>query len=537
MLGGRGRVGRVRPPASRMDDDRDSSQLARALDESERRYRETFDTNPAVKLVIDPESGQLIDANSAACRFYGYSREALLALRIQDINTLPDHVVKEEMQRAREEQRLFFKFRHLAARGVVKDVEVYSGPMTWHGRQVLHSIIIDVSDRHRLEEQLVRAQRMEAIGQLAGGIAHDFNNILTVILGSSEAARRSLPTDSPAAAHVAEIAGAALQAAEITQQLLTLARKHVAASEVVDLNTLVLRTDRMLRRLIGENIELVTVPDPELWAVLLDPARFQQLLVNLVVNARDAMPAGGRLTLTTENHLVQPEDEHSARLGARVVRLAVEDTGCGIEPAILERIFEPLFTTKEHLGSSGLGLATCQNIVEQAGGVLLVESTPGRGSRFEVLLPAVDASALSRPVAPAMPTGPTEGTVLVVEDEPAVRRLVSGTLAEAGYRVLTAQNGDEALRVAREAEVPIDLLLTDVVMPLIGGTELAQRLRRSHPTLPVIFMSGYPGNFDETILSSESAEFLAKPFSSHQLLAKVGQTLARAVLARRGADS
>ncbi|MCA9632128.1 MAG: PAS domain S-box protein [Myxococcales bacterium] len=508
-------------PLYLMPEGRDITELQDAklrLEESERRYRQIFDTNTAVKIVIDPTTASIVDANDAAVRFYGFSKAELLSKSILDINVAPHDEILEEMERARSERRLFFNFKHRLASGEVRDVEVYSGPITVGGDSLLHSIVIDVTERRRLEEQLRRAQRMEAVGQLAGGIAHDFNNLLTVILGYVELGRRSLAADHPARGSVEEIGDAAQRAADITGQLLALARKQVAEPELMDLNGLVLRLDRLLRRLIGEDVELVTLFGQELPAVLVDPGRFEQLLVNLAVNARDAMPEGGRLTIATD---IQADEDDG-----RWVVLRVTDTGIGMSADVRAHIFEPFFTTKRD-GGSGLGLATSSSIVEQAGGRMTVHSEVGQGTTFEILLPAA-AGSPAEPVVPPVSEPPHgEGTLLVAEDEPAVHRLIVSTLRRAGYTVLEAFNGDEAIANLKQHEGPLDLVVTDVVMPLMGGQELAKRLWRERPRLPVLFISGYPRDLDELVLSGDNVAFLAKPFAPDALAAKVHALLAR----------
>jgi PAS domain S-box-containing protein len=493
----------------------DRVEAQEALAESELRYRSIFDTNPAVKLVIDPNTGRIVDANASALRFYGYSLEALCQLRIQEINTLPEAEIRREMEHARTEQRLFFNFKHRTHGGEIRDVEVYSGPMELSGRQLLHSIIIDVTDRRRLEERLARTQRMEAIGQLAGGVAHDFNNILTVVLGYVDLAMRSLPVGAPAAAHIREIGEAARQASDLTQELLSLARKNIAPTRAVDVGELVLQTDRFLRRLIGENVELVAVIEPDLPPVEVNAGRFQQALVNLVINARDAIVDRGRIRISVE-HASDVVLARDRPCGA--VRILVSDTGTGISDDDLPRIFDPLFTTKESQGGTGFGLATCKNFVEAAGGRVSVETELGVGTTFTLLLPACD------PVEPAArrAAGHIErqvsGSVLLAEDEPSVRRLVASSMRRAGYVVVEAENGDVALRLFEAAPTRFDLLVTDVVMPLLGGPELSRRVATLRPELPVLFVSGYPADLDPRVLESDRVGFLPKPFTASALL-------------------
>lgn len=503
------------------------AELQRALEESERRYREVFETNTAVKLVIDPESGAIVDANPAACRFYGHPREHLLELRIQDINTMPAERVQEEMARARDEHRLYFRFQHRLADGRVRDVDVYTGPVTVGGRTLLHSIIIDQTERRELERRLLAAQRMDVIGKLAGGIAHDFNNLLAVILGAAELGQRQTPKGHPTADRFDEIVSVAERAADVTRQLLTLARQQFGQVRPVRVRDIVVRIDRLLRRLLGEDVELATLLGDDPWAVLIDPAQLEQVLVNLAVNARDAMPEGGILRIATASKTLGPEEASAAGVTpGRRIECTVEDTGVGMPAEIRERIFEPLFTTKEHQGGTGLGLATCRTIVEGAGGKIAVQSEPGVGTTFTILLPATGTNAaalVTEEVKVAPPRG-TE-TVLVVEDEPRLRSLLVEALKGFGYQVLSASDGASALSLEASHVGPLDLLMADVVMPLMSGIELAERLRARRPALPVLFASGYSAGLVPASALDARTRLLLKPFTTEQLARAVRDLL------------
>lgn len=489
-----------------------------ALEECERQLREVFDTNTAIKLVLDPESGSIVDANKTACEFYGYDLAELRSMRIQQINTMPEERVREEMERARTERRLYFRFQHRLKSGEIRDVDVYSGPVTIGGRTHLYSIIIDQTERRELERQLLRAQRMEIVGKLAGGVAHDFNNALTVLIGCAELGRRTVPAGHPARARFEEIVSVAQRSATVTRQLLALARKQVVQAKTILVDDVVIHTDQLLRRLIGEDIEMVTELRPDAWPVFIDPGQLEQVLVNLVVNARDAMPAGGKLRIETRNLTLAPEDAASRRVEpGRWVELGVTDSGTGIAPNVLERIFDPFFTTKQPHAGTGLGLATCQAIVEHAGGSITVESELGVGSRFAILLPAVETAVepLAADVAAEAPVG--SETILVVEDEPSLRRLLVSALSSQGYTALAAENGDAALALEARHSGSLHMLVTDVVMPLMSGSELARRMRERRPRLPVLFVSGYSaGLVPESELDART-RFLAKPFTTTDL--------------------
>jgi len=390
-------------------------------------------------------------------------------------------------------------------------------------------VITDVTDRRQLEEQLRQAQKMEGIGQLAGGIAHDFNNMLAVINGYSELLLLSLPPGNSLRRYVEEVGKAGERAAGLTRQLLAFSRRQILEPKVLDLNQVVLGLDKMLRRLIGEDLELVTLGDPEPVWVKADPGQLGQLLVNLTVNARDAMPTGGTLTLSTRNVLL--DDLSLAALPSEAkpgpyVRLSVKDTGTGISPEALPHIFEPFFTTKGIGKGTGLGLSTVYGIVRQSGGFLQVETAPGQGTTFAVYLPRVDAPATvgDQFLAPVLPSG-TE-TLLVVEDEPMVRAFMVDMLRRSGYIVLEALQGDDALRIVDEYEEMIHLLLTDVVMPRMSGPALAEAVLARRPETAVLFVSGYT---DDAVLRhgvlTQEVELLQKPFGMRDLAERVRRLL------------
>jgi nitrogen-specific signal transduction histidine kinase/CheY-like chemotaxis protein len=386
----------------------------------------------------------------------------------------------------------------------------------------------DVTGRRQLEEQLLQAQKMEAIGNLAGGIAHDFNNLLTGMIGYLTFARRRLPPDAVAQDDLTQVDRAARRAAALTSQLLSYARRQMVVPAVVDLNATVAALDPMIRRVVGEDIEVTTQLDEALGATRVDPGQLEQVLLNLVANARDAMPAGGSLRIRTRNVTLSPDTARhlpEARPGDYVA-IEVMDDGAGMGPEILARIFEPFFTTKPPGAGTGLGLAMCYGIVKQADGHIEVESEPGRGSRFTVLLPresvaAESATAEGRPAAP-------EGreTVLLVEDDPTVRSLAARMLEERGYTVLQAENAAAAVECAEQTRHTIDLLLTDVVMPGGNGRELAETLTGRQPALAVLYMSGYTADMVlRQGLVQESVSFLPKPFTETALAEAVRHTL------------
>jgi two-component system, cell cycle sensor histidine kinase and response regulator CckA len=387
----------------------------------------------------------------------------------------------------------------------------------------------DVSERKRLELQLLQAQKMESVGRLAGGIAHDFNNLLTAILGYTELAELDSSAGSAVQSHLHNIHQAGERAADLTRQLLTFARRQVIEPRVLNLNELATSLEAMLRRLLGENIELVFVLDTDLGAVEVDPGQFTQIVVNLALNARDAMPQGGKITIETSNATLDEAyaRQHSDVVPGEYVLLAVSDTGVGMEEGIRLHIFEPFFTTKEKGRGTGLGLATVYGIVKQAGGHIWLYSEPGEGATFKIYLPRTN-QPLERQEAPQpraiLPPG--KETVLLVEDEPAVRALALEVLSARGYRVLEADNGVVGLQKAQAYPGEIALLITDVVMPQMSGNELADRLQTVRPDMKVLYMSGYTEN---TIVHHGVLEagvvFLSKPFTPTSLTRKVRDLL------------
>ncbi|HYO94604.1 MAG TPA: PAS domain-containing protein [Polyangiaceae bacterium] len=384
----------------------------------------------------------------------------------------------------------------------------------------------DVSARQQLEEQLRHSQKMEAIGTLAGGVAHDFNNYLVVIQGNVDLLRSGLRADGRQADMLDEIAFAITRCATLTRQLLAFSRKQVTSPQRVDLGKVVAESTNMLRRLLGEHIELVVNADPGLSAVRADPSHLEQVVVNLAVNARDAMPDGGRLTIETGNCYLDSElasRRSGLNPGSHVI-LRVEDNGTGIPAEVQPRIFEPFFTTKEPGRGTGLGLATVYGIVKQSGGAVEFVSNPGQGSVFTVYLPAQPGSADESPQPETFVSFAEGESILLAEDEPLVRRLTRRLLERAGYRVIEAEDGIQALEAARQ-EPAFDLLLTDVTMPRMGGIDLALRLREMRPGLRVLFMSGYPTQTFDAAMNATAEKIVSKPFTLHQLLRSVRDAL------------
>jgi nitrogen-specific signal transduction histidine kinase/CheY-like chemotaxis protein len=388
---------------------------------------------------------------------------------------------------------------------------------------------MDIGERKSLEEQVRQGHKMEAIGQLAGGVAHDFNNLLTVIHGYADLVLATMTTDDPRRGDVDEIVKAAARAAGLTRQLLAFSRKQVLQPALVDVNTLVANTCGMLRRLIGEDVELVTNLARDLDSVYADAGQLEQILMNLAINARDAMPHGGRLSIETAAVAVDDSSAmgHTDVKPGSYVMLAVADSGTGMDEQTQERIFEPFFTTKERGRGTGLGLATVYGIVRQSGGYISVETKPGCGATFKVFLPRAGAPAVGDiPLAGVEPAPTGSETLLLVEDEEAVRFLSRTLLERAGYHVLDAADPHQAEDLFRQHADAIDLLVTDVVMPGSSGPSLFARLSAERPSLKVLYMSGYPDEsmvYPSTLLPK--VEFLQKPFTAEALMCKVREAL------------
>jgi hypothetical protein len=398
------------------------------------------------------------------------------------------------------------------------------------GRRYAYGLYTDVTERKRLEEQFLQAQRMEGLGRLAGGIAHDFNNLLTVISGYTERVLEELPAESPVRPHVEEILAAGKRAAALTRQLLAFSRRQVFKPVPVDLNRILAGLHTMLERLVGDDVELVTAGAPNLWSVNADAGQIEQVVVNLVVNGRDAMPRGGRITIETAN--VQLDESYArshlqAKAGPHVL-LSVSDTGHGMSPEVRKHLFEPFFTTKEQGKGTGLGLSTVHGIVRQSGGHVEVYSEPNMGSVFKVYLPASSVAAAAEPASAPPAGGAPRGTetVLIAEDSDTVRRLAREILEAYGYTVLTARDGYEAFKICEDFAGPIHLLLADAVMPSVSGPELADFALALRPELKILYMSGYSEKIvEEPRLLGPGRAFLQKPFSVDSLVRKVRDVL------------
>lgn len=508
-----------------------------ALRQGEQRYRELFDDIP-VGLYRSTPGGEFIEVNRAMVSLLGYpDRDSLLRTPIRSLYVDPG-----QRDRWVEAMAEFGIVRDFEIRMKRKDGEIVSLRDTTHAHKSPEGAIIryegaleDVTERKRLEERLRHASKMEAVGQLAGGVAHDFNNLLMAIRGNTDMLLEEAPADESITEGLREIRKAAERATNLTTQLLAFSRRQMLQPRVVNLNTVIAGMRDMLARLIAEHIEVVPELDPGLGDILVDPSQVEQVILNLAVNARDAMPNGGVLTLATANRElthgngVGPSD----LLGGSYVELTVKDTGTGISPDVLPHIFEPFFTTKPLGKGTGLGLATVYGVVEQSGGHIWVENEATNGTRFKVVFPRSSFSKSAgeeRDASLAFPAGRVvwhgRETILLVEDEPMVRLITTKILSKMGFTVLEAEAGDVALRIAEESATPIDLIVTDVVMPRMRGPELVRQVRARNPGMRVVYISGYNEEGITGLGALDSATlFLQKPFTAEALAEIVRKAL------------
>jgi two-component system cell cycle sensor histidine kinase/response regulator CckA len=504
-----------------------------ALRESEERYRVLFDNNPLPMWVIDIETLAFQAVNTAALNHYRYSYEDFLSMTVENLRPSEDLAAKVKNLTGTADK--FYRAdlsKHVKKDGTIIDVETTSHDLIFNGKRSRLILINDVTEQkwaeealRQSEEQLRQAQKLESVGRLAGGIAHDFNNMLTAINGYSDLILKTLPADNPLRRNVEEIKKAGTRSAELTQQLLAFSRRQILQSKVLDLNKVISDTIVMLQRLIGEDIQVIASLSPDVGLIEADPGQLSQVLVNLIVNSRDAMPQGGSIVIETESIYIDEHyaNHHISTKPGEYVMLAVSDTGIGMDDEIKQQIFEPFFTTKEIGKGTGLGLATVYGIVKQSGGNIWVYSEVGKGTTFKIYLPRIPAPPKPLETASGK-TGIQKGseTILLVEDEETVRRLSREVLELCGYKVIEAENGVAALAICEKYNEKIDLLMTDVVMPQMGGRELAETLTQIYPQMRVLFTSGYTDDaiFRHGIIDS-GKNFIQKPFTFEALARKV----------------
>ncbi len=506
-----------------------------ALRTQERLLRQIIDANPSLIFVKD-WNGRFVLVNQATAQVYGTTVESLVGKTDADFNPNVEeiaHFLRHDRDVMSSGQPKIIAEEPVTnpTTGATRWFQTIKVPLRSpaEGTATLLGVATEITERKRLEEQLLQSQKMEAVGQLAGGVAHDFNNILTAIVGYTDLLAAELASNVRQLEDLEEIRKAARRAAALTRQLLAFSRKQVLEPRIIDVNSVVLNLDKMLRSLISENIELKTDLADNLGAARADPNQIEQVIMNLAINARDAMPDGGTVTIETGN--VTLDDAYAAQhvsvIPGEYVMLAVSDTGCGMDEKTQSRIFEPFFTTKPAGRGTGLGLSTVYGIVKQTGGNIWLYSEPGKGTTFKIYLPAIAALPEDiGKVAPAEAPRRGAGTVLVVEDDEQLRRLTHRALDAQGYTVLVADRGATALDIARRHKGEIDLLLTDVIMPDTNGRKLAETIQAARPGMRVLYMSGYP---DGAIASHGMLEpgvaYLAKPFTTDAITRRVREVL------------
>ena len=493
--------------------------------------RDTLFENSADLLCVTDMAGNLLQVNPAWTKVLGWTAEELTGRPYLDFVHPDDRRTTAGVAQALTEGReaVGFSNRYRSRDGSYRRLSWKSVP--FQADRVVVAVARDVTEQHLMEEQLRQAQKMEAVGQLAGGVAHDFNNLLQVISGFAEMALISLNADHPARANIEQVISAGERAAGLVGQLLAFSRRQVLRPEDLDLNEVVRSALRMIERTLGEHIRIEFAAGDDLGTVHADRGQLEQVLMNLCINARDAMPGGGVLELATEDVCINAAfcDQHAWAREGRFVKLVVSDSGVGMGPVTLDRVWEPFFTTKEPGKGTGLGLATVYGIVRQHDGLVHTESAPGTGTTFEIFVPAIERAATSTPARVDAPARGGTETIMVAEDDAAVRGLVKAVLEQAGYDVLTAVDGEEALRILTARGEAVDLALLDVVMPGLGGREVHDRVRESMPHLRCIFASGYDldGVHTDFVLD-EGLDLIRKPFDRRVLLERVREVLDRA---------
>lgn len=503
-----------------------------ALQKSESMFRLLFSHTPLPTWVFDTETGKFLEVNDAAIAQYGFTEEEFKRMTVFDIRPASDRTSSDDIWR-HPSIGAFHRgqWRHQAKDGRIFKVELVAHELEYAGRRVRLVVAQDISERQQLEEQLRQAQKMEAVGRLAGGVAHDFNNLLMVIKGHTELLLGTLHQGDPARRKIEQIEKSADRATGLTRQLLAFSRMQVLQPRSINLNSIVEDMGKLIPRLIGEDVELAIHTSPDLGTIRADASQMEQIIMNLAVNARDAMPKGGKFIIETSNADLDGAYKlvHPVVKPGRYVLLAVSDTGIGMDAETQAHIFEPFFTTKEQGKGTGLGLSTVYGVVKQSGGFIWVYSELGKGATFKIYLPRVEEAVedAGHPTTTPQVMRGTE-TILLAEDEQDVREVAREFLESAGYTVLLAANGQEALEKAGDFSGSIDLLLSDMIMPRMTGKELVRMLRKNRPEFGVIYMSGYSEQAAaEATRTDPTATVLTKPFSRSALLRTVREMLQR----------
>ena len=510
----------------------DRKNAEEALKESEEKFRVLADSTPTAIMLYQDD--QWVYANKATEDICGYSEKELMSMNFWDI-VHPKYrkAIQDEGRKRQTGEKTLnrHEFKIMAKDGTEKWVDVAGASIMLGGKLAGIISVIDITKRKRaeeekakLQEQLLQSQKMESVGRLAGGVAHDFNNMLNVILGHAEMAMRNLKPSEPVYSSLSEIRKAGDRSANLTRQLLAFARKQMISPKVLDLNDTVEKMLKMLQRMIGENVRLEWRPAANLWRIKIDPSQVDQILANLCVNARDAISGVGWVNVATRNVICDEAycRDHIECVAGEYICLSVSDNGCGMSQEILDKLFEPFFTTKGHGEGTGLGLATIYGIVKQNNGFIDLHSEVGRGTTFEIYLPRYAGSDQQEEEAVRRRARRGQETILVVEDEPSILSLCKIILEDHGYRVLTAGSPAKAIQLSQEQSEPVDLLITDVVMPEMNGRDLAGKLLSRHPQMKHLFISGYSSSMVTGYgVLSEDVNFVKKPFTVDELASKV----------------
>jgi PAS domain S-box-containing protein len=507
----------------------DRKLMEKTIEEEATFNRLLFEHSPDGIVIIDPQTARFINFNAAVCRQLGYSREEFAQLRVFDVEAVESQEdTRRRIETIVREGRGDFETMQRTSQGELRNVQVTAQILTIQDQPVYYCIWRDVTEHKKLEEQLRQSQKMESVGRLAGGVAHDFNNMLGVIIGSADLCQHQIAPDSPLQKYLDHIIKAAQRSSDITRQLLAFSRKEVVSPKPVNLNSLIIESEKMLCRLIGEDVTLTFKPSTGLWTVLIDPAQFDQILMNLSANSRDAMPDGGALDIATGNVTLDAGycRHHSGTSPGDYVRVTVSDTGTGMDRETRDHIFEPFFTTKGVGAGTGLGLATVYGIVSQNKGFINVYSEPGQGSVFNIYLPRLLEDEAAEEEAEVTPPPKGTGTILLVEDEEMLLWTTTKILEEMGYTVQQADSPARAIEICASGE-QIDLVLTDVVMPGMNGREMVDRIRSARPYIKVLFMSGYTADIvAQRGIVDEGMFYISKPLDARQLHEKIVQALA-----------
>ena len=499
----------------------------RLLHDKDEKFRLLFREHPQPMWVIDPDNLTILEANEAACDLYGFTLTEFQNMPLAAIHGAEEALRLGEWLR-QPERPPAGSWRQCTRNGRLLDVEMAAHEITYGGRKARLTVLVDISGQRELEEQLRQAQKMEAVGLLAGGVAHDFNNLLTIINGYSQLLLNHLGPGDSNRAFAEQIMKAGERAAALTRQLLAFSRRQVMQPRVLELNRLVSGMSTMIERLIGEDIDLRLELAGDLGRVSADPSQVEQVLMNLAINSRDAMPQGGTLIVETANVTLDASytSRHLSVKPGSYILLAVSDNGAGMDAATQGRLFEPFFTTKGPGRGTGLGLSTVFGIVKQSGGSIAVYSEVGRGTTVKVYLPRIDQPVALEAEGRSVKELRGTETILVVEDDDMVRSLVRETLERSGYRVLDSPGAVEALRLAQSYRPAIHLLITDVVLPKISGREMAAQILRARPDMKLLYMSGYTESaIVATGILTKEVPFLQKPFTPAALAQKVREIL------------